>query len=71
MVLSNSDVNICGVKDWNDKVWDVEVTVPHWTDSATIMFTSSLDEDANNESWAIRDLYIYYEECKEDCFVVA
>lgn len=39
----------------------VEFVIGHTSDKLEILITSSLDEDATNESWAFRDFYFYYE----------
>lgn len=36
----------------------------------SINFTSNLDEGSTNESWAIRDLTVFIEECGDNCNVV-
>lgn len=46
-------------KDWAEKVVNVEVEIPHRQPAATISMTSTLDEDFDNESWGIRDFYLF------------
>lgn len=43
----------------------MDVIITHTADSATIKFSSSLDQGANDESWGISDVIVEYygEEC--------
>lgn len=43
-----------------------EVDVDHTGDSSKIEFTSTLDEVVN-ESFGLRDFYIYYAACSDNC----
>lgn len=44
-----------------------EVDVDHTGDQAKIEFTTTLDEAPNNESFGLRDLYIFYASCANNC----
>lgn len=49
---------MCGTK-YNDQYRNVEVTFAHSLYTTTLEFSSNVNEHANNESWGIRDFYIY------------
>jgi hypothetical protein len=41
---------LCGSNNdnWNEKIYDIEFTLPHNSPTTTIVMTSTLDEDADN-----------------------
>lgn len=46
-------------------ILDVDINVNHAMDTLTLMITSTLDEHNQNESWGVRDVYIFTEEVTE------
>jgi len=45
----------------------VEAEGTHSSEELNIKITSTLNEDANNESWGVRDFFIYYSACAKSC----
>lgn len=60
--------NLCGAgNNWKEKVYDIDFLVPHNSPNVNIIFTSNLDEEANNESWAFRDFKLFFMACPKQC----
>jgi hypothetical protein len=61
--------SICGAgKDnWHEKLYNVEILVPHNSPSALFILTSTLNEGADNEAWGFRDFHLSYLPCPGDC----
>lgn len=60
--------NICGqASDWRELLVRVEVEVAHTKSDVLIEFTSTLNEAPENESWGIRDFFLYSAQCAKDC----
>jgi hypothetical protein len=47
-------------------VQSVETEVQH-TGPALVRITSNLNEAADNESWGVRDFFIYVAKCADNC----
>lgn len=47
----------------------VSITIPHNSPSITLIMTSSLNQDAADESWGIRDFSITMKSCPDGCVV--
>ena len=57
----NSDTfesNICGRYLFKDKIIPLLFTLPHSRSDLVIIFTTNLTDNAYNNSWGIRDLFI-------------
>lgn len=70
----NEGVDLCGVDTgakndagWAEKIVNIEINVPHKFPEAKILFTSTLDEDPLNESWAVRDFQLFVGKCHFGC----
>ncbi|CAK64683.1 unnamed protein product (macronuclear) [Paramecium tetraurelia] len=57
----------CPVFEWKSMFARTEVDIDHTGEQAKIEFTSTLDEAPNNESFGLRDLYIYLAACSDNC----
>ncbi|CAD8071148.1 unnamed protein product [Paramecium sonneborni] len=60
---------ICGSPVYAQKAFfaRTEVDIVHTGDQVKIEFTTTLDEDVNNESFGLRDFNIYYAACSKNC----
>jgi hypothetical protein len=54
---------------WKAKKYDVEFLVPHNSPLVNIIMTSTLDQDANDESWGFREFFVSYLDCPSKCGV--
>lgn len=54
---------ICGFTAYRDLFIAVEAEGGHSDDEMNIKIASNLDEDANNESWGVRDFFLFYSSC--------
>jgi hypothetical protein len=63
--------NLCGQghNKWNEKKYEVEILVPHNSPNVNIVLTSTLDEEAPNESWGFREFTLSYMACPGECAV--
>lgn len=52
---------------WRELFTRVEVDVVHTGDQATVLLTSTLDEAPINESWGVRDFFLFYAACSTNC----
>ena len=52
---------------WNEWFFRVEVDAAHDRDTANIEITGTIDEAANNESWGVRDFFLYVAKCAKFC----
>lgn len=41
------------MESWRDKLERYDFKIKHTNPTVTIVFTSEVDEDANNESWGV------------------
>ncbi|EGR30872.1 hypothetical protein IMG5_122030 [Ichthyophthirius multifiliis] len=48
----------CGSQSWSDRLLQVDITVSHSSRKFNLQMTSTLNQDANDESWGIRNLQI-------------
>ena len=64
--LQTGGVNLCGLGAYPDGKFDVDQIFNHEGAEAHIFLTSTLNQDANDESWGIRDFKLWYEP-KEAC----
>lgn len=62
-------VPLCGhvTADWRELFVRVEVDVAHSKPDALVEITSNLNEAADNESWGVRDFFVYFASCAKDC----
>jgi hypothetical protein len=52
----------------NERMFPLSFSIiPHTSNSLEIKFISSFDEDLSNESWGIREIYIYLNMCDTTC----
>jgi hypothetical protein len=59
--------NICGVDSWKDAMDYIDVTFPHNSPNLQILITTTLNQDASDESWGIRDFFVFIEKCPAGC----
>jgi hypothetical protein len=54
-------VELCGGSNdgYPEKVVNVNQEVPHTFNAVNLKLTSTLDEGADNESWGVRQFYLY------------
>lgn len=45
----------------------IEFDFEHTGEQAKVEITTTLDEAANNESFGVRDLYVFYAACSDNC----
>jgi hypothetical protein len=50
---------------WNEYTSDVDITIPHSASTVTVLISSTIDQDANDESWGFRDFYLWIESTEE------
>ena len=59
---------MCGqINDWRELLTQIEVDVVHTAEKASFQIATNLDEAANNESWGIRDFYVFIAKCSDNC----
>lgn len=58
--------NLCGA-GWNDEVDQIDLTFAHNNPNIQILLTSTLNQVAADESWGIRDFYLFVEKCPNGC----
>lgn len=59
---------MCGqINDWRELLTQIEVDAAHTAEKASFHLTTNLDEAANNESWGIRDFYVFIAKCSDNC----
>lgn len=60
---------ICGSPhaDWREFFSRVEVEAAHTGASTAVSFTTTLDEHPNNESFGLRDFFLYIAKCAPSC----
>lgn len=58
---------ICGFTGYKDLFIAVDAEGGHSDDELDIKISATINEDANNESWGIRDFFIYYTACAKSC----
>ena len=57
---SKNGINVCGANYPEGKLSQkIEITIPHTSDSITIGFGSTLDQDAEENSFGISNFQIY------------
>ena len=56
---------MCGLQPYVDGIVDVDINVDHAMDTFTLKISSTLDEKADNESWGVRDVYLFSENIVE------
>ncbi|CAD8123671.1 unnamed protein product [Paramecium sonneborni] len=66
--LQTGGANFCGQGIWFDGIVGVDEIFNHQAPKAEVVFTSTLDQDAADESWGFRDFKLWYEP-KEACAV--
>jgi len=51
----------CGQQNsnWHESVTAGSVTIPHTSDTMTLLFTTNLDQDPSNEAWGIDNVRVY------------
>lgn len=59
---------LCGVGGWKDAIVDIDVTVLNSDTAVEVEFRTTLDQGAGDESWGVRDFYLYLGHCAEGCF---
>ncbi|KAM3137913.1 hypothetical protein pb186bvf_009994 [Paramecium bursaria] len=60
--------SLCGqINDWRELLTQIEINAVHTADKALFHITTNLDEAANNESWGIRDFYVFIAKCADNC----
>jgi hypothetical protein len=67
-------VQLCGADtggnqgaNWAEKVVNVEFVVPHKGEVVNLKLTSTLDEGLDNESWGVRDFFLFAGKCYNFC----
>jgi Uma2 family endonuclease len=62
---------MCGTNHsiYLEKKQFVTITIPHNSPSLTIIMMSSLNQDASDESWGIRDFSISIKPCPDGCVI--
>ena len=58
----DSGSNVCGRSDrpsWLDESWSVEESTFHSSDNATVLFSSSLNQGADDESWGLDNVAVW------------
>jgi len=55
----------CGVGGWYDRVEVISANGAHTGSNLKLTFTTSLDEDAGNESFGFRELIVEYDTIPE------
>jgi hypothetical protein len=62
---------MCGTvhQHYVENVERIDSTVKHSAGGTTITMTSSLDENSANESWGIREFYLYVYVCPQGCTI--
>lgn len=58
---------ICGFTGYRDLFIGVEAEGGHSDDELDIKISSTLNEDAANESWGVRDFFLFYTSCAKAC----
>lgn len=60
---------ICGspVPDWRDFFTRIEVEAAHTGSKVDLKFLTTLDEAPNNESFGVRDFYLFIAKCSDNC----
>lgn len=52
-----------------EQITTIDQVFEHRSENLVILMTSNLDENADNESWGIRDFQLYVMECTSKCAV--
>jgi hypothetical protein len=67
-------VQLCGTDkggkqgaNWAEKVVNVEFALAHKSEGLNMKMSSTLNEDFNNESWGIRDFFLFAGLCHKHC----
>lgn len=47
---------------------NVDIIIPHTAPTATVLISSTIDQDAADESWGFRDFYLWIESTEECAF---
>lgn len=60
---------LCGgpVSKNSDKVYEVEFELPHNSPTPTIVMTSNQKQEADIQSWGLREMIISYIPCPLEC----
>lgn len=69
--MHSESTNICGagVDAWKDTIEQIDATFPHNNPNMQILMTTTLNQAAADESWGIRDFYVFVEKCPAGCTI--
>lgn len=68
-MLWNLGYKLCGHPEfgWKGLAINVDAEVAHTRPIATVTISSTLDEAPDNESWGVRDFFMYIAKCSKSC----
>ncbi|CAK61100.1 unnamed protein product (macronuclear) [Paramecium tetraurelia] len=64
-------IDLCGAQQTNpgygEKIVSIEIIQKHSSPSLTIQFTTSLKNDPDEQSWGVRDFFLFAAQCTKFC----